>query len=188
MHEETDRRSSSPRFVLVTGNPGKLAEAGRILGGDLESVAVDLPEIQSLDLREVVEEKADEAWRRVGRPLVVEEAGLELAALNGFPGPLVKWMLDAVGAEGLARTALALGDPRAVARCLLLYTDGERRILGEGVTHGTLVLPARGDRGFGWDPVFRPDGEERTFGELDGADKDAVSHRGRAWRDLKNRW
>lgn len=177
-----------PSFVLVTGNPGKLAEAERILGTPVDSVGLDLPEIQSLDLREVLEAKAEEAWRRVGRALVVEEAGLELAALNGFPGPLVKWMLDAVGPEGLARTALALGEPRATARCLLLYTDGERRIVGEGVTPGTLVLPPRGERGFGWDPVFRPDGSELTFGELDGPAKDAVSHRGRAWRDLMGRW
>jgi non-canonical purine NTP pyrophosphatase (RdgB/HAM1 family) len=178
----------TPSFVLVTGNPGKLAEAGRILGTPVDSVDLDLPEIQSLDLRAVLEAKADEAWRRVGRPLVVEEAGLELAALNGFPGPLVKWMLDAAGPEGLARTALALGDPRATARCLLLYTDGGRRVIGEGVTTGRVVLPPRGDHGFGWDPVFQPDGEERTFGELDGPEKDAVSHRGRAWRDLMARW
>ena len=177
-----------PPFVLVTGNPGKLAEAGRILGAPVDSLDLDLPEIQSLDLRAVLDAKADEAWRRVGRPLVVEEAGLELAALDGFPGPLVKWMLDAAGPEGLARTALALGDPRATARCLLLYTDGERRIVGEGVTTGTLVLPPRGGHGFGWDPVFQPDGEERTFGELEGEAKDAVSHRGRAWRDLVARW
>jgi XTP/dITP diphosphohydrolase len=97
-------------------------------------------------------------------------------------------MLDAAGPEGLARTALALGDPRATARCLLLYTDGERRVAGEGVTTGTLVLPPRGEHGFGWDPVFQPDGEERTFGELEGEAKDAVSHRGRAWRALMARW
>jgi non-canonical purine NTP pyrophosphatase (RdgB/HAM1 family) len=171
-------------FVLVSGNRGKIAEARRVVGEGLEAVEVDLPEIQSLSFREVVEEKAAEAWRRLGRPLVVEEAGLELAALNGFPGPLVKWMLDAVGAEGIARTAAALGDVRATARCLLLYRDAYRTVLAEGSTAGTLVLPLRGERGFGWDPAFLPDGESRTFAELAGPEKDAVSHRGRAWRDL----
>src|SRR5690242_4707624 len=103
-------------FVLVTGNTGKIAEARLAVGADLEAVEVDLPEIQSLDYQEVLRAKAEEAWRRVGRPLVVEEAGLDLAALNGFPGPLVKWMLKAVGAEGLSRTAAGLGDVRAAAR------------------------------------------------------------------------
>jgi XTP/dITP diphosphohydrolase len=171
-------------FVLVSGNRGKIAEARRVAGPELQAVELDLPEIQSLDLQEVLSAKGEEAWRRLGRPLVVEEAGLELAALNGFPGPLVKWMLDAVGAAGLAKTAAALGDPRATARCALLYKDAGRTVVAEGVTEGTLVLPPRGGNGFGWDPVFLPAGESRTFGELTGPEKDAVSHRGRAWRAL----
>ena len=176
-----------PSFVLVTGNRGKIAEARLAVGRELEAVELDLPEIQSLDLLEVLRAKAGEAWRRLGRPLVVEEAGLELAALNGFPGPLVKWMLEAVGAEGLASTAAALGNPRATARCALLYKDGDREIVAEGKTEGTLVLPGRGTHGFGWDPVFLPDGETRTFAELTGTEKGAVSHRGKAWREMAGR-
>ena len=175
------------RFVLVTGNPGKLAEARTALGKDLEAVEADLPEIQSLDYEEVLREKAAEAWRRIGRPLIVEEAGLDLAALNGFPGPLVKWMLGAVGAEGIARTAAALGDPGASARCFLLYKDGDCEVMAEGRTEGTLVVPGRGTHGFGWDPVFLPEGSPLTFAELTGAEKDAVSHRGKAWREMARR-
>ncbi|HEX5757886.1 MAG TPA: non-canonical purine NTP pyrophosphatase [Thermoanaerobaculia bacterium] len=171
-------------FVLVTGNPGKLAEARRLAGDGLEAVALDLPEIQSLDLLAVLRAKADEAWRRLGRPLVVEEAGLELAALNGFPGPLVKWMLDAVGAEGIARAAAALGETRATARAALLVRTAEGERVAEGAAEGELVLPGRGGLGFGFDPVFLPAGGSRTFGELSGAEKDAVSHRGKAWRTL----
>lgn len=171
-------------FVLVTGNPGKLAEARTALGTYIEAVEVDLPEIQSLDYREVLRAKAEEAWRRIGRPLIVEEAGLDLACLNGFPGPLVKWMLEAVGAEGIARTAAALGETRASARCFLLFKNGEREIVAEGRTEGILVLPGRGTHGFGWDPVFLPDGASQTFAELTGTEKDAVSHRGKAWREM----
>ena len=147
-------------------------------------MAVDLPEIQSLDLDEVLAAKAEAAFARLGRPLVVEETGLELAALHGFPGPLVRWMLEAVGAEGIARTALALGDPRARAVCRLAWTDGARTVVGGGETAGELVLPPRGSHGFGWDPVFVPAGERRTYGEMSDSEKDAVGHRGRAWRDL----
>ena len=171
-------------FVLVTGNRGKIAEARLALGKEIEAVEVDLPEIQSLDLLEILQGKAEAAWEMVRRPLVVEEAGLDLVALNGFPGPLVKWMLTAVGAEGIAKTAHALGDPRALARCALLYRDSERTVVAEGSTAGTLVLPGRGRHGFGWDPVFLPEGETRTFAELEGREKDAVSHRGKAWREL----
>jgi XTP/dITP diphosphohydrolase len=74
-----------------------------------------------------------------------------------------------------------------LARCQLLAldrTDGERRVYGEGIERGTLVLPPRGGEGFGWDPVFLPEGETRTYGELPGEVKDEIGHRGKAWRDL----
>ncbi|MFQ5349671.1 MAG: non-canonical purine NTP pyrophosphatase [Thermoanaerobaculia bacterium] len=170
--------------TLVTGNPNKLVETRRLCGHDLAAAAVDLPEIQSLDLAEVLEAKADEAYRRLARPVIVEETGLELAAMNGFPGPLVKWMLEAVGTAGVARAALAMGDGAARAHCMLLFYDGRHRQTAEGATTGTLVLPPRGDAGFGWDPVFQPDGEERTYGEMTAAEKDRIGHRGRAWRAL----
>jgi len=171
-------------LILVTGNPGKLAEARRLAGRGLEGVEVDLPEIQSLDLEEVLRAKLAAALEHRAGPLVVEETGLELAAWNGFPGPLVRWMLEAVGAEGIARAAIALGDPRARAVCLLAWGDGDRIVVGRGSTSGELVLPPRGENGFGWDPVFRPEGENRTYGELSDEEKDALGHRGRAWRDL----
>lgn len=176
-------------FTLVTGNASKLEEAHRILAAaaadvEIDHADLDLPELQSLDLIEVLRAKAGEAWSRLELPLVVEETGLELAALRGFPGPLVKWMLAAVGPEGIARTAISLGEPRATARCAVLFTDGEREVIGMGEDHGRLVLPPRGDHGFGWDPVFQPIGHDATYAELGMDAKDATGHRGRAWRDL----
>ena len=172
-------------FVLVTGNRNKLLEAERILGFRPDNADIDLPEIQSLDLHQVVQAKADEAWQRLQRPLVVEETGLELAAMNGFPGPLVKWMLQAVGPQGIARAAHALEESRVTARCLLLYVDGSSRLTGEGATEGRLILEPEGDQGFGWDPVFVADGETVSYAQLSGARKDQIGHRGRAWRDLQ---
>jgi len=182
--------AAPPALLFVTGNRSKLAEARRLAGAAgqaLEAVEVDLPEIQSLDMAEVLRAKARHAWESVQRPLVVEETGLELAAMNGFPGPLVKWMLEAVGAAGIARTALASGEPRAKAVCLLLWTDGRHTVLARGETSGDLVLPPRGANGFGWDPVFQPAGDTRTYGELPDEEKDRIGHRGRAWRDLLGR-
>lgn len=177
--------SSRCPFVLVTGNASKVIEARRILGLELDSVEVDLPEIQSLDQREILAAKGEEAWRQLGRPLVVEETGFELDAMGGFPGPLVKWMLAAIGPEGIARCALALGNPVARARCQVLYRDSGRTIIGEGIDEGRLVLPPRGDAGFGWDSVFVPEGKVETWAELGDGPKDELGHRGRAWRDLR---
>lgn len=172
-------------FVLVTGNPNKAIEAERILGFRPTIESVDLPEIQGLDLHEVLRAKALEAHRRLNRPVVVEETGLELSSMNGFPGPLVKWMLDAMGAEGIARTAHGLGDPGVEAVCALAYVDanGSEPRMAEGRTRGTLVLEPRGQHGFGWDPVFVPeDGGGLTYAELEPEAKDRLGHRGRAWR------
>lgn len=171
-------------FVFVTGNANKLREAERILGYRPASEDIDLPEVQGLDLRQVVAAKADEARKHIEGPLVVEETGLELDAMNGFPGPLVKWMLQAIGPLGIARSAHALNNDRVTARCILLYDDGNRRVLGEGATQGRLVLEPRGSEGFGWDPIFVPDGKTATYAELSGAEKDIFGHRGRAWRRL----
>ena len=104
--------------------------------------------------------------------------------MGGFPGPLVKWMLDAVGPVGIARTANALGDPRATARCALIYLDGEVERVAEGDTRGELVLEPRGDGGFGWDPIFVPEGRRETYAELGSDVKDRLGHRGKAWRRL----
>jgi non-canonical purine NTP pyrophosphatase (RdgB/HAM1 family) len=176
-------KQARPRATLVTGNPSKLAEARRLFP-TLDAEELDLPEIQSLDLHEVLLAKGREAHRRLGHPVIVEETGLDLPALRGFPGPLVKWMLEAIGADGIARLASHEGDTRATARCAMLYTDGDRELIVEGSTSGHLVLPPRGGQGFGWDPVFQPDESEHTYGEMTPEEKDAISHRGRAWRAL----
>ena len=172
--------------VLVSGNPGKALEARRIVGAQLETAPLDLPEIQSLDLLEILRFKAEEAWRRLERPLIVDETALELGALNGFPGPLIKWMLQAVGPEGIATTALALGETSAVARCALLYFDGTSEVVGEGTAPGAIVAP-RGEGGFGWDPIFLPEGESKTYAELPSERKDLISHRSHALKDLQRK-
>ncbi|MCB1056094.1 MAG: dephospho-CoA kinase [Acidobacteria bacterium] len=171
--------------VLVTGNRHKLDEARRLVGEGLESHALDLPEIQSLDLETVIAAKADAARAAgLGRAVVVEDVALELDAFSGFPGPLVKWMLEALGAVGIARAVHRLGPVDATARCLLCWDDGRRRVLAEGSVRGRITEGPRGDAGFGWDPIFVPERDERTYAEMPERRKDALGHRGLAWRAL----
>ncbi len=173
-------------LVFVTSNLGKLREAEAVLGLALEHHALDIDEIQSLDLGEVVRHKAAEAHRRLGRPVLVEDTSLELAGLAGFPGPLVRWVLATVGAAGISRLARSFGDLRATARCIACATDGVDEVLGEGEVHGTIAEKARGRRGFGWDVVFVPlSGDGRTFAEMSEAEKNAISHRRQAFDALR---
>jgi len=173
-------------LVFVTSNLNKVREAEAVLGRALDHHALDLPEIQSLDLTEVVRSKATAAWQRIGRPVLVEDTGLELAGLGGFPGPLVRWLLTSVGADGIARIAHCFDDPRATARCLLCATDGTLEVLGEGVVEGRIAARPRGPGGFGWDSVFVPDEPgRRTYGEMSDEEKNGISHRRRAFEALR---
>jgi non-canonical purine NTP pyrophosphatase (RdgB/HAM1 family) len=173
-------------LLFVTTNLGKLREAEAVLGLTLDHRALDIDEIQSLDLEEVVRRKAAVAFSRLQRPVLVEDTSLELAGLGGFPGPLVRWLLSSVGPAGICRIAHAFDDASATVRCLAMATDGADEISGLGVVDGRMARSPRGARGFGWDSAFVPDGHGgRTYGEMDEAEKNAISHRMLAFHSLR---
>ena len=174
-------------LVFVTSNEGKLREAEAVLGFTLHHRPLDLVEMQSLDLHEVVRSKAAAAFELIKAPVLVEDTGLELLGLGGFPGPLIRWLLACVGASGICRVAHAFGDLRAVARCVACATDGSQTVVGEGAVFGTVAQEPRGAGGFGWDPVFIPDdGDGRTYGEMNDDEKNAISHRRKAFIALRD--
>jgi non-canonical purine NTP pyrophosphatase (RdgB/HAM1 family) len=174
-------------LVFVTSNVGKLREAEAVLGHALDHRGLDLPELQSLDLEEVVRGKARSAWQQIERPVLVEDTALELAALGGFPGPLVRWLLISVGPEGICRIARCFDDTGATARCLVCATDGAAEIVGQGIVEGTIASRPSGSGGFGWDSAFIPnDGDGRTYGEMSEEEKNLISHRRKAFIALRD--
>ena len=175
------------QLVFVTSNLGKLREAEAVLGCKLDHRALELDEIQSLDLEEVVRRKAAAAFQRIQAPVLVEDTSLELSALGGFPGPLIRWLLASVGPAGICRIAACFTDPAATVRCVALASDGVDEVLGVGVVSGRIVTVPRGRRGFGWDSTFAPeDGDGRTYAEMEEAQKNAISHRRRAFEALRD--
>jgi non-canonical purine NTP pyrophosphatase (RdgB/HAM1 family) len=174
-------------LVFVTSNEGKRREAEAVLGRPLSHQDLDLVELQSLDLHEVVRAKAASAVETIQAPVMVEDTGLELLGLGGFPGPLIRWLLACVGADGVCQMVQAFGDRRAVARCVTCATDGSEEVLGEGVVLGTIAERPRGTGGFGWDSVFIPDdGDGRTFAEMGEGEKNEISHRRKAFLALRD--
>lgn len=171
-------------FALVTGNVHKWQEAERLLGRALDRVELDLPEIQAATTREVALEKAAAAYAALRRPVIIEDAGLEFGALGGFPGPFIKFWEKLGGLSSICRALDGAGDRRATAVCVLAWADGDRVQSVEGRVAGTISREPRGTNGFGWDAIFIPDGETRTFGELLADEKDARSHRRAAWQAL----
>jgi non-canonical purine NTP pyrophosphatase (RdgB/HAM1 family) len=167
----------------VTGRAEKAEEAAR-LGFPLERIDLDLGEIQALDPAAVARAKVESAWERLRRPVIVEDSGLEIRAWGGFPGALVKWMEKSAGLDAIARMLDPFPDRSARAVCALAAFDGERLVTARGEIEGAIASAPRGGRGFGWDSLFVPAGSARTFAEMEPAEKDSVSHRGRAWREL----
>jgi non-canonical purine NTP pyrophosphatase (RdgB/HAM1 family) len=175
-----------PGIVFVTSSEDKHREAEAILGVALERRNLDLAEPQGLDVMKIARAKAGAAAALLGRPVLVEDTSLELAALGGFPGPLIRWLLAAAGPEAIPRMLEGFGDKRARARCVALARSGEREWTGVGEVDGTIVGQPRGRNGFGWDVVFAPDwGDGRTFAEMTSAEKNSRSHRGLAFEALR---
>jgi len=172
-------------WVLVTSNTDKWVEAQRILGRELVRITLDLPELQAPTTREVAMEKARAAFERLRRPVIVEDTGVELAAFGGFPGPFIKHWEKLGGLESLCRALDGTGTRAATAVCALGVCTSHGAQVVEGRLGGTISQAPRGTNGFGWDAIFVPDGETRTFGEMTAAEKDACSHRRRAWEALK---
>jgi non-canonical purine NTP pyrophosphatase (RdgB/HAM1 family) len=174
-------------WVFVTSNPNKVKEAERILGFALEHAAVELDELQAETVGAVALAKARAAFQKLGRPVIVEDAGIELVGLGGFPGPFIKYWEKLGGLSSICRTADGLGDRRVRAICALGICSDAGSDVVVGSIAGSLSAAPRGQNGFGWDAIFIPEGEERTFGEMSAAEKDARSHRRRAWELLRER-
>jgi XTP/dITP diphosphohydrolase len=193
------------RLAIASHNPGKVREIGELLAPyGVETVAAG-----ALGLAEPAETeasfagnarlKADAAARAAGLPALADDSGLEVAALGGQPGiHSARWAEIAPGRRdfgaAMRRIAEALDylgarDRRARFVCALALAvpdaDGSLATqIFEGTVEGTIVWPPRGDRGFGYDPVFQPCGLDITFGEMDPARKHAMSHRAAAFRKL----
>ena len=178
------------KAVFVTSNENKLREAREILGIELESAALDLPEPQAVLVADVAVEKARAARAALGdppHPVLVEDSGLVFEAWNGLPGALTKWFLSSVGNEGLLKMLSAYDDRSARAVCALAvaFPDAPARVF-PGEVPGRIPTSPRGGSGFGWDPIFvpeKPGGE--TYAEL-GPRKNDDSHRARALRAARS--
>lgn len=173
------------RLVFVTGNRGKAAEARAKLaplGFRVEQRDLRLAEIQASSLEEVASWKVQQAARRIRAPFFLEDAGLFVDALNGFPGVYSSYAHATLGCSGLLRLLASIETRAATFRAVMVYVVPPRRprfFVGE--CRGRIAREERGSRGFGFDPVFVPEeGDGRTFAELAPRDKNRLSHRGRA--------
>ena len=186
------------RLVVATHNPGKVPEIAALLGESYELVTagqLNLPEPDETETTFAGNAmlKARHAARLSGEVSLADDSGLSVAALDGAPGIFsARWAGPgkdfALAMRKVEERLEEIGatDRRAwfTSALAVAWPDGPCVVV-EGEVHGDLTFPPRGDRGFGYDPIFQPDGHDLTFGEMEPAAKDAMSHRARAFAKLR---
>jgi XTP/dITP diphosphohydrolase len=163
-------------LTFITSNATKVEHLARYLGFSIEQKKLDIPEIQSLDLEEVTTAKAKAAFAVLRTPVLVEDTALTFEALNGLPGPLVKSFLESIGNEGLTKLLLGYDNRAAVAETCFAVCDESGVHLFKGTCKGRVADFPKGD-GYGWDPIFIPEGSELTWAEFDIDQQKGVSMR-----------
>lgn len=178
-----------PTITFATGNPGKLGEAQEVLeplGYDVAQFDAGYPEIQADTLEDVSRYALGLLADELEPPFMLEDAGLSVDALEGFPGVYSSYVFATLGNAGILSLLEGIPDGERTARfrAVLGYHDGTRPRLFEGVVEGTITREERGERGFGFDPIFVPEGRKRTFAEMPADEKSGISHRGQALEAL----
>ncbi len=170
------------KIIFVTGNAYKVKEAEDILspiGISIEQNNCGYPEIQEDELEKIAAFGAEWAADKLGGEVMVDDSGLFIRALRGFPGPYSAYIFDTLGNDRILKLMDGETDRKAVFKCVIGYCRaGEKARLFEGEVEGEISLEVRGNAGFGYDPIFALDG--RTFGEMEKDEKNLLSHRYRA--------
>ncbi len=179
---------STFRLGLLTGNPHKVEELGAVLskyGVELYQLPGEKLEIQSETLEEIALRAAREAYSRLRTPLAVDDSGLFVDSLRGFPGPYSSYAYKTIGVEGLLKLMSNSRNRRACFKAAIAVVVPPFEKVFTGRVCGVIAEEPRGSGGFGFDPIFVPDeGDGRTFAEMSLDEKNALSHRARAARAL----
>ncbi len=190
MLKKEGSENNSIVIYFVTKNKGKYREVSELAkeyGIYVKMLGIEKLEIQSDDIREIALFSARWVINKIGKdiPIVVEDAGLFINALNGFPGPYSSYVYKTLGVDGILKLLNGIENRYAYFKAVAVLEHPE---LGEhvfeGVVYGKIVYEPRGYGGFGFDPIFMPEGIERTFAELSPLEKNRFSHRARAFRSL----
>lgn len=164
-------------ITFITGNQAKVEWLQRHIKTPVSHQKLDIPEIQSLELEEVVRNKAEEAFKQLQSPLLVEDTSLKFNTLGKLPGPLVKWFLEELGTDGICKLLNSYDDRNAVAEVMYGLHTGDEVVLFDSSMNGTIADSPRGTNGFGWDSTFIPEGSEKTWGEMSTEEQNNTSMR-----------
>lgn len=172
---------------VVTHNQGKVREYRKAFedcGLEMEHVNLEYDEIQTSELESVVRNGLEQLRGKGFTNFLIDDSGIFIDALNGFPGVYSAYGQKTIGNDGILKLMRGVKDRSAVFRCCIGCSIGKNTVVVTGECRGTILFEARGEGGFGYDPIFSPDGR-RSFAEISVEEKNSISHRGRAVELLK---
>ena len=172
-------------LTFITSNSSKAEQLARHINFPILHKKLDLQEVQSLDLSEIVTYKVKEAYKILQKPVLVEDTSLTFLALGKLPGPLIKWFLQELNNEGLAKLLTGYTDRSALAEVKFALYDGKDLHTFDGSMEGSVAEKPKGERGFGWDPIFIPRGYTKTWGEMNIEEQNETSMRRLALKKLE---
>jgi XTP/dITP diphosphohydrolase len=176
------------KLYFITSNKGKLREATeklRPLGYSVIQKDLGYPEIQADLLEEVARQGIDHVKARFPYAFMLEDAGLFIDSLQGFPGVYSKYVFFTIGLPGILKLLQGLENRNAVFRSVYAYSEpGKKPVIVTGECKGIISNEQQGKQGFGYDPIFIPNGAKKTFGEMTIEEKNLFSHRGKALEKL----
>lgn len=177
-------------LYFATSNDNKFKEIKELIP-NIKQLKVELREMKTDDIKELAAEKAKEAFQVVKKPVFVEDTGIFINALNGFPGTNTGWVYKKLdGFNGVMKLMEGIEDRSATFVTVVSYFDGKKSKVFVGEKRGEISAAAQGSDGWGYDPVFMPEGMGRTYAELGMEEKNKISHRaiaiGKFLRWIKN--
>ena len=175
------------KIHFVTSNRNKFEEAYRVLEKydiRMEQLPLEKVEIQSDDVQKIAIYAAKQAYSIVKAPVVVEDTGLFIEALGGFPGPYSEYVYRKIGIRGILKLMDREDNRKAYFKSAVAIILPPWEKVFTGRIEGTIAREPRGDKGFGYDPIFIPNGDSRTFAEMSIEEKNMYSHRAKAFNKL----
>jgi XTP/dITP diphosphohydrolase len=150
-------------------------------GYELEHIKISYPEIQADRLEDTIVPGLEWLMQRYDRPLMMDDSGLFIDVLKGFPGVYSSYVFKTLGCDGILRLMQGVSDRSARFECCIGFMmPGGRPHVSKGVAEGQVSEEKAGSGGFGYDPIFVPEGYSKTYAQIEVAEKNGISHRGRA--------
>ena len=174
------------KLTMVTSNANKAVEVAAFFGGIIEvtHVSLDIPEHRSDNVGEIARGKAQYAYEHLRTPLIVDDTGFSIDALNGFPGPYAAYVLGTIGNTGILKLMDGVKKRGVHFTTAIAFADESGIHVFTGTIHGKVISTPRGNNGFGYDPIVDING--RTLAEMSLEEKSVISHRALALAEFRD--